>query len=754
MDREATPDLLDEARDVQPHSMAARSPTVPPLNMRLLPAEVGTFEAQYAAHLARTGIIRSIPALDIQPLGPRGAGPSAGRGRTPGLSPFSGDNPREVHSTSAHPQWAENVQSGPVQHQHRGVRGQAPQQQPQQQQEPYHQEEQGQQQQQQQQFHTQPPPTTVATTREAPQLWQDDQQRHEPEGQQRDQAHVQPEVWERHSLASTSGTRCTFLRSLRNTEGRQLDADVIRTIVNMALILAILIAPRPTRAQTATVSEYTGAVNFDAVGVMAPGAETAVMMLQFDVRQLRVATDRFKGFHSMSMIKFPKKEDIRRAEQALQSLLDLTEFNDRSKRSFSTWMAGVLGLYNVFASKQIEDRVDHTIKAVRHTVHGVQALSNFSKVASEHITALETKAGEQRNMMQEIEVEQGAIAAWAHISATLTALSRVVELGLTHKASTAIQLITDIRDAWRDFSTRMEEAELRPVIESWQQLFQCHVDMALEEGKLLLAIVIPTTHQDTVWMALLRWRARPFLMNEAVVEINPQQRWLAVESESGATIPLNEEEYDRCTKIGNRVLCAGNLVQYTGGAGTCITALWATNWPEVIHRCPMTTRPMRTEAWPVQINEFAMTSPEGSVVIVQCPGKANQVLKIPPGMHLIKLPPHCSSTSAEWHSIVDVGEDVVRRVSYPIDMTLMVGSLTDRNETERKIETGEMSHPKPVVWKAEEAEQELQAAAPKKWLELTTLALAVAACVMIVALTLGSFLMAKFKAPRSTPIVE
>ena len=537
--------------------------------------------------------------------------------------------------------------------------------------------------------------------------------------------------------------------------GGLVDDEVIRIAINITVLLAILMTPRGAGAEeTAMVTEYTGAVNFERRGSMAPAAERAVLLLRFDVNEMIKATHEFGRFYGQANLKatvaYPLPREIEAAERTLMMLMELTSTGDKQERSVASWLAGALGLYNLFADKQLEQRLEHTIKAVRHTIHGVEALTNFTRTASEHITALEAKASEQRNMLQEVEIAQKTAAAWTHIEEAMEAFSRIAELALTHRASTAIERLVDMSDTWDNFVKQMEEAELIPVIDTWHQLFQCHVDTATDNGQFTLAIVVPATHQETVWMELMRWRARPIWWNGGLVEIQPQQVWIAVEVNSGASIPLNQEEVDGCTSIGRRVMCMGNLIQYTDHAGSCITALWMAEWEEAVKRCPMTTRPARIEAWPVRRGAFAMTSPSGSVVIVQCPGRTNQVLRVPSGMHLITLPSHCRATTAEWHTIADTEGEEARIVSFPVDMALMVGNLPDVKNKTPTDEAGGMSHPSPVVWQAEEAEEELRAAAPTRWLEWTALAIAVTACVAIVALATASYLTARFKPPGIT----
>lgn len=561
-------------------------------------------------------------------------------------------------------------------------------------------------------------------------------------------------------LPETSrATPCTFLARVR--QGGQHDDEFVQLMTRMILLLTVIVSnARRVRSEMISnevgfvIEPSFGAAQFKESGEMWPEVATSGIMFDCNANRVLEVLESFRltrnEFHA-KMDGFVGDQEVGQVINDVKSTLNFTATRTRRPpRSVGEWIASFLGLYNTLDLHEVKGRLEHVDEAIRLTFHQVEAVEKEVSENADNIDFLEAKLKSGLESLREKTFIDGLKGEWLRLKATSEAIVDTASAALDHRLSPQVRMMADLPSAFDKYRTKLERAHLLPAIASWQQLFQLRADVWGHQGHLRILVIVPATTKETLPMRLLRWQPRPMSINSTLFEFNSLHSHIAVDDQSGATIPLTDQEVARCTVIGQTSLCRGSMARYTPGAGPCISAVWRRSWTEVAKSCPTQVRPLRDECWATGSNDFMAVFKKTTTVIVRCQGAADRAVSVGPGMHSIHLSGGCSALTEFWSTLESGGNEDVEEVT--IEQEMFDHFQPSWNESAMP-EEWHLQRPRPVTSTWSQVDRLLQQSGFSHG-EIIGISLAVGTLLLVLGLVAASYLLARFGPRHGLKVLE
>ena len=117
---------------------------------------------------------------------------------------------------------------------------------------------------------------------------------------------------------------------------------------------------------------------------------------------------------------------------------------------------------------------------------------------------------------------------------------------------------------------------------------------------------------------------------------------------------ISEQQFITCQQANGQFCSINTALQPLANPPSCIAAIYAKNKAGIEKGCSLQIRNMNSATIPTPIapNVWILTSAPKSVlteIMLICPDEAPRFIKIQTPIHILCLPPACSTTSQHFH---------------------------------------------------------------------------------------------------------
>jgi hypothetical protein len=131
---------------------------------------------------------------------------------------------------------------------------------------------------------------------------------------------------------------------------------------------------------------------------------------------------------------------------------DMTFFAkaERKERTFSEWIAGILGLWNKVQIHEVKKMVEGTKKGLMIEVHHVDALKDYAEAMQDDLGKLAKRISEQTNFLWN---RMGQISSKAAVNDALRrirAISKIATTITAHRLDRAVMDLVNVQKVFSD----------------------------------------------------------------------------------------------------------------------------------------------------------------------------------------------------------------------------------------------------------------------------------------------------------------
>jgi hypothetical protein len=143
--------------------------------------------------------------------------------------------------------------------------------------------------------------------------------------------------------------------------------------------------------------------------------------------------------------------------QELESVMIFFETADRKKRTFSEWIASVLGLWNVVQIHKIKKMVKGTKKGLMIEVHHVDALRDYLEATQDDLGKLAKRISGPTTFLWNRMEQISSKAAVNDALRPIRAISKIATTITEHRLDRAVMDLVNVQKVFSDYAERLEE---------------------------------------------------------------------------------------------------------------------------------------------------------------------------------------------------------------------------------------------------------------------------------------------------------
>ena len=397
------------------------------------------------------------------------------------------------------------------------------------------------------------------------------------------------------------------LKENMTTSTKNLDPKKARAAENLA-----------EWTQGLRIEKATGRMQFQRIGAVYPSSKWGHIIIKIKPQLLHKAIlDRKEKatWFNMSML----EHIILRAEKRLD--LDMRVFqtrDNRQQRDVFGVLGGMVGLFNLWQTRNIQRLEESTRRALRTTALQVDSLIGSLNQQRRTLLSLQKELREKKAY----ELKQELALDWLELESHLLAFSDLAQTLIHGKLNRGLFRLIDMDETWHKFVAHQLRLDRLVPFEFHYQLLGCPTTFWTKDNWINLVIHIPTIQKEHRPLGLFRPKWNPVLREGIAYHLQlPDSPLLARTSEGyWAT---DEKEIGECFKVAKTHYCMGKTIPLADSRGSCLSALWEGRWETVKARCPMTAQKALPGAWTTARNKVAIYSPNNTLLLTQCKdGKA------------------------------------------------------------------------------------------------------------------------------------
>ena len=142
------------------------------------------------------------------------------------------------------------------------------------------------------------------------------------------------------------------------------------------------------------------------------------------------------------------------------------------------------------------------------------------------------------------------------------------------------------------------------------------------------------------------WKFHSMIQYQYPIFVVTQDETMAVE--------ISTHQLSICQKANGQFCNINALLQLLANPQSCITALYVKNAASITTRCSLQIRKAQNISIPLSINpnEWILSSAPSTVtttITLICSGEITKFITVQKPIHVLQLPPACSTTSSHFH---------------------------------------------------------------------------------------------------------
>jgi hypothetical protein len=231
----------------------------------------------------------------------------------------------------------------------------------------------------------------------------------------------------------------------------------------MLSILGLLLQTRPINAAEMQGKGDYSIVDLHGVAVYEHrydavlDASTSIIMIEMpflrlrtEMGKLRTAMERAsKEYDQERELYAGLEEELARFETMLSSKVELFRVKDERKaRTLAEWLGGLLGLYNTFKVKQIENKEDSKRDALKMALVHLNAMDLHEKEEEKSIGQVIDKLEDTRKLMFRGSRASQAKDSWHKVWELVQAFIKVRDTAVEHRVDPALFNLVNMPAVW------------------------------------------------------------------------------------------------------------------------------------------------------------------------------------------------------------------------------------------------------------------------------------------------------------------
>ena len=443
----------------------------------------------------------------------------------------------------------------------------------------------------------------------------------------------------------------------------------METLKTLKFLIAVCMMAHGTQAHSAyNVTAMPPAAVFVRMGDVLPGTDIYHLVIDVDVatvdakiRELHaIATN--ESFIGHTWWSNKASELAQQAHEVAGLFLSAA---DRSKRSFWTWLEGLLGIRNTFAISHEAHRTDVVIGAAEKTIHMVDAIAHHMNETDNAVLNVIDDMKDLHHQGDDVALSQLFDSHWQRLCRFVDSLAMVARSAMQGKLDPAILSIHKLDTVWQDFKAKLRIEGKSPAFEHFQHLFVLPVSYAANMTHIRLVVHIPIVEDEAVKWALYKPRSLPLVHNDRLYWLPEAIGAIAVHSRSKRHMILRRTDMEQAITIGTTTFLRTGAVSAMEEDGACLAALWYQRFAEAASICGAYSRPIYTAAWPLNATTFLTAVAPSDAPLratVRCGGKieADPFLQ---GYQLVSVGERCRLSTSHFELIptFETGKELIVR---------------------------------------------------------------------------------------------
>ena len=192
-----------------------------------------------------------------------------------------------------------------------------------------------------------------------------------------------------------------------------------------------------------------------------------------------------------------------------------------------------------------------------------------------------------------------------------------------------------------DLKKQIEAREFRLLRPGAEQIYTAKLSYTKEQGGLNIFIHLPVTKGEI--MTVYRHINLPFPIGKLQAVVTTQEQFIAVDDDRAKGMTFTDDEFTRCTEVGDSYICPEKRVFHRDIRETCMGSLLSGTAEHIKARCNLHVNPSpRQAAVRVAKNHYFIHVPRETTVMVTC--RKNSTSYTANGTQEVQLQPDCTHT--------------------------------------------------------------------------------------------------------------
>jgi hypothetical protein len=324
--------------------------------------------------------------------------------------------------------------------------------------------------------------------------------------------------------------------------------------------------------------------------------------------------------------------------------------SEGKERTFSEWIAGVLGLWNVVQIHEVKKMVEGTKRGLMIEVHQVDALRDYAEATQDDLGKLAKRISEQTTFLWNRMEQISSKAAVNYALRPIRAISKIATTITAHRLDRAVMDLVNIQNVFSEDAERLEEDGWYIELDGWQDIFHLHASYHASAEMLTVAVWIPLLRRESRGYNLYKSTFFPIMHGSQLYDIRTDERIFAWEKATTSYLNLDDEALNRCIQAGNKYFCNEDKVVMQGSPQTCLAAVWLQEWGSIKLMCHLCLRPAISLARKIILTHTVLTAPEDTEVRVQCKDSPKMVQHIR-GQWWLAMGASCRASTSSWEIV-------------------------------------------------------------------------------------------------------
>jgi hypothetical protein len=304
-----------------------------------------------------------------------------------------------------------------------------------------------------------------------------------------------------------------------------------------------------------------------------------------------------------------------------------------------------LGLYNTVKVRQIETKEDSTREALKTALVHLNAMDLHKKEEEKSIGEVIDKLEDTRKLMFRGSRARQAKNSWHKVRKLVQAFIKVGDTSVELRVHQALFNLVDMPAVRNKLQEELAKEGKKTAVRHYLNILQLHASFWAYADTLHIAVVVPILRTDATIFAAYEVRIPPVLAGDKMAYLRTDEYTLLVHRATGTIAHTGDME--QCIEVEETKYCNMAYVLEDKAEPSYQGAIWRSEWPEAMQRCPIRMVQATANVWALEKDEFWVVLPNTTECTFTCGTKPPQTQQIR-GQHRVLLGNKCGMSSAHF----------------------------------------------------------------------------------------------------------